>query len=87
MHTKRMLNEHYRAIDYQTGQVRWNHEVGSNPGAGILSTDTGITFTGDGSGNVLALRTTDGTTLWHAAIGSVSASSSAEDAAARSPWR
>jgi alcohol dehydrogenase (cytochrome c) len=61
-----------RAIDYQTGQVRWNHEVGGNPGAGVLSTDTGVTFTGDGTGNALALRTSDGTTLWHAAIGSVS---------------
>ena len=61
-----------RAIDYQTGQTRWNHEVGGNPGAGVLTTDTGITFTGDGSGNALALRTSDGSTLWHAAIGSVS---------------
>ncbi|MEO6237721.1 MAG: acido-empty-quinoprotein group A, partial [Vicinamibacterales bacterium] len=61
-----------RAIDYQTGQIRWNHEVGGNPGAGVLTTDTGITFTGDGSGNALALRTSDGSTLWHAAIGSVS---------------
>jgi alcohol dehydrogenase (cytochrome c) len=29
-------------------------------------------FTGDSSGNALALRTSDGSTLWHAAIGGVS---------------
>ncbi len=38
----------------------------------MLTTDTGVTFTGDGSGNALALRTSDGSTLWHASIGGVS---------------
>ena len=28
-----------------------------------------MTFTGDSHGNVLALRTTDGKTLWHAGAG------------------
>jgi alcohol dehydrogenase (cytochrome c) len=60
-----------RALDFQTGQVRWNHEIGGGGGAGVLTTDTGVTFTGDGSGNVLALRTSDGTTLWHSSIGGV----------------
>jgi alcohol dehydrogenase (cytochrome c) len=61
-----------RALDYQTGQARWNHEIGGGGGAGVLTTDTGVTFTGDGSGNALALRTSDGSTLWHASIGGVS---------------
>jgi alcohol dehydrogenase (cytochrome c) len=61
-----------RALDYQTGQVRWNHDIGGGSGAGVLTTDTGVTFTGDGSGNVLALKTSDGSTLWHASIGGVS---------------
>ena len=61
-----------RAMDYQTGQVRWNHEVGGGSSSGILTTDSGVTFTGDGSGNVMALRTSDGTTLWHASVGGVS---------------
>jgi alcohol dehydrogenase (cytochrome c) len=30
-----------------------------------------VTFTGDVIGNALALRTSDGTTLWHAGIGRV----------------
>ncbi len=60
-----------RAIDYRTGKVRWNHDIGGGSGAGVLTTDTGVTFSGDGSTNVLALRTSDGATLWHSSIGSV----------------
>ncbi len=60
-----------RAIDYQTGKVRWNHDIGGGGGAGVLTTATGLTFSGDGSTNVLALRTSDGTTLWHSSIGGV----------------
>jgi alcohol dehydrogenase (cytochrome c) len=59
------------AIDYQTGKIRWTHELGPNgAGAGVLTTDSGVTFTGDASGNVLALDTRDGKTLWHAGTGS-----------------
>ena len=58
------------AIDYQTGKVKWSHELGPNgSGAGVLTTDSGLTFTGDAQGSVLALRTTDGKTLWHAGQG------------------
>jgi alcohol dehydrogenase (cytochrome c) len=61
-----------RAIDYQTGKVRWNHDLGDGPsGAGVLTTESGLTFTGDSVGNALALRTSDGTTLWHSGIGRV----------------
>jgi alcohol dehydrogenase (cytochrome c) len=61
-----------RAIDYQTGKVRWNHELGeSASAAGVLTTASGVTFSGDSVGNALALRTSDGTTLWHSAIGRV----------------
>jgi alcohol dehydrogenase (cytochrome c) len=61
-----------RAIDYQTGKVRWNHELGVGAsGAGVLTTESGLVFTGDSAGNVLALRTSDGATLWHSAIGRV----------------
>jgi alcohol dehydrogenase (cytochrome c) len=59
------------AIDYQTGKIRWSHEMGKGgSGAGVLTTDSGLTFTGDAYGNVLALDTSNGKTLWHAGTGS-----------------
>ena len=57
------------AIDYQTGKIRWTHEVGQGSGAGVLTTDSGLTFTGDSTGNILALDSSDGKTLWHAGTG------------------
>lgn len=58
-----------QAIDYQSGKVRWRHDVGDGAGAGVLTTDAGLTFTGDSTGNILALSTADGKTLWHAQTG------------------
>jgi alcohol dehydrogenase (cytochrome c) len=61
-----------RAIDYRTGKIRWSHPIGDGAGAaGVLTTASGLTFSGDIPGNLLALRTRDGTTLWHTAIGRV----------------
>ena len=41
-----------RAIDYQTGDVRWSHDIGEGGGsAGVLTTATGLTFTGDTNNN------------------------------------
>jgi alcohol dehydrogenase (cytochrome c) len=61
-----------RAIDYQTGKIRWDHDLGgSGSAAGVLTTDSGLLFTGDSTRNVIALRTSDGATLWHSAIGHV----------------
>jgi alcohol dehydrogenase (cytochrome c) len=58
------------AIDYQTGKLRWTHEVGQGgSGAGVLTTDSGLTFTGDATGNFLALDSAVGRTLWHAGSG------------------
>jgi alcohol dehydrogenase (cytochrome c) len=59
-----------KAIDYQTGKIRWSHDVGKwGSGAGIMTTDSGLTIAGDGFGNLLALDTANGKTLWHAGTG------------------
>ncbi len=59
-----------QAIDYRTGKPRWTHELGpGGAGAGVLTTDSGLTFTGDAHGNFLALDTSNGKTLWHAGLG------------------
>ncbi len=60
-----------KAIDYQTGKIRWEHEIGDSATAGVLTTDSGVTFTGDFHGNALALSTVDGKTLWHSNTGSI----------------
>jgi len=58
------------AIDYQTGKISWSHEMGDGgSGAGVLTTDSGVTFTGDARGNILALETSTGKTLWHSGVG------------------
>ncbi len=58
------------AIDYQTGELKWTHELGpGGAGAGVITTDSGLTFTGDALGNMLALETATGKTLWHAGTG------------------
>ncbi len=64
-----------KAIDYQTGKIRWSHDIGDGASAGVLTTDSGVTFTGDSSGNVLALDSNDGKTLWYAGTGGQIASS------------
>ena len=58
------------AIDYKTGKSRWSHEIGQGASAGVMTTASGLTFTGDAYGNFLALDTSDGKTLWHANGGS-----------------
>jgi alcohol dehydrogenase (cytochrome c) len=61
-----------RAIDYRTGEIRWEHDLHGGAGAaGVLTTATGLTFTGDSARSALALDTRDGSTLWHTSIGRV----------------
>jgi alcohol dehydrogenase (cytochrome c) len=61
-----------RAIEYETGAIRWSHDLsGPAAGAGVLTTASGLTFTGDSAGNALGLRTATGDTLWHSGIGRV----------------
>ena len=64
------------AIDYQTGRIRWRHSGGPRgDSSGVLTTASGLTFTGDGEGNFLALDTSTGATMWHAGSGAGIASS------------
>lgn len=61
-----------RAIDYRTGKIAWEHPIGDGAGtAGVLTTAAGLTFSGDNRISVLALRTSDGATLWHENVGRV----------------
>ena len=59
-----------RALDYRTGNVVWNHEIGNGQSiAGILTTAGHLLFTADNSGNLLALNPATGKTLWHLNVG------------------
>jgi acido-empty-quinoprotein group A len=59
-------NATLRALDYRTGKVVWNHELGDGESlAGILTTAGHLLFSADNSGNLLALDPTTGKTLWH----------------------
>ncbi|MBV9759121.1 MAG: acido-empty-quinoprotein group A [Acidobacteriaceae bacterium] len=59
-----------KAIDYQTGATRWQHDLGPGDNwASVLSTAGGLVFTGDVYGNILALDARTGKTLWHASGG------------------
>ena len=59
-----------RAIDYRTGKIVWTHDAGEGEsGAGILTTAGGVLFTGDTTGNTLALDARTGRTLWHTSGG------------------
>ena len=59
-------NATLRALDYRTGKVVWNHELGDGESlAGILTTAGHLLFSADNSGNLLALEPATGKTLWH----------------------
>jgi alcohol dehydrogenase (cytochrome c) len=61
-----------RALEYATGEPRWVHDLSGAAGAaGVLTTASGLVFTGDAANSALALRTSDGETLWHSGIGRV----------------
>lgn len=61
-----------RAIDYATGALRWEKPLYGGAGsAGVMTTVTGLTFTGDAVNNALALDTATGDTLWYAGTGRV----------------
>ncbi len=63
-------NSTLRALDYRTGKVVWNHEIGDGESvAGILTTAGHLLFSADNSGNLLVLDPATGKTLWHLNVG------------------
>jgi acido-empty-quinoprotein group A len=59
-------NSTLRALDYRTGKVLWNHELGNGESlSGILTTAGHLLFSADNFGNLLAIDPATGKTLWH----------------------
>lgn len=58
-----------RAIDPETGQVKWEFQHPSPTWSGVLSTAGGLLFTGDAEGNFIALDAATGKPLWHFQMG------------------
>ncbi len=60
------------ALDYRTGKIRWQRDSGEGLcTVGILTTAGHVLFTGDTSGNLLALDPSDGHVLWHTRPGGI----------------
>jgi alcohol dehydrogenase (cytochrome c) len=59
-----------QAIDYRTGKVRWSHKWPANGGtrSGLLSTASGLLFSGDTTNNLVVLDAVTGEPLWHAGL-------------------
>jgi alcohol dehydrogenase (cytochrome c) len=54
-----------RAIDPNTGKMKWEWKHPSPTWSGVLSTAGGLVFTGDAEGNFIALEAASGKALWH----------------------
>jgi alcohol dehydrogenase (cytochrome c) len=59
-----------QAIDYQTGKIRWSKDWGDGGGlSGLLGTAGKVLFSGDTSGNFVALDPVKGKALWYTHLG------------------
>jgi alcohol dehydrogenase (cytochrome c) len=58
-----------RAIDPATGERKWEFKYPAPGTAGVLTTASGLTLTGDDAGNVLALDSRTGKLAWHYQMG------------------
>ncbi|MBI4886762.1 MAG: PQQ-dependent dehydrogenase, methanol/ethanol family [Acidobacteria bacterium] len=59
-----------RALDPTTGERRWEFEYISPSTSGLLSTASGVIFSGDAEGNFLAIDARTGKFLWRFQMGS-----------------
>jgi len=59
-----------KAIDYQTGKIRWSHVFPGEPGSisGLLTTAGKLLFSGDPSHNLIAFDPATGKILWHVGL-------------------
>jgi alcohol dehydrogenase (cytochrome c) len=64
-----------RAIDPQTGALRWEFKMSDFTDSGILTTDSDLLFTGDRDGYFFALDARNGNLLWKASVGGAVTSS------------
>jgi alcohol dehydrogenase (cytochrome c) len=58
-----------RALDPATAERKWEFRYISPSTAGLLTTASGLIFSGDGEGNLLALDSRSGKLLWHYQMG------------------
>jgi len=58
-----------RALDPTTGAQKWEFRYLTPSTAGLLTTASGLVFTGDADGNVIALDSRDGQMLWQYQMG------------------
>ncbi len=58
-----------RAIDPATGERKWEFKYPTPSTAGLLTTASGLIFSGDAEGNVLALDSRNGKLLWRYQMG------------------
>jgi alcohol dehydrogenase (cytochrome c) len=58
-----------RALDPTTGARKWEFKYLSPSTAGLLTTASGLVFTGDADGNLIALDSRSGTLLWRYQMG------------------
>jgi alcohol dehydrogenase (cytochrome c) len=58
-----------RALDPATGDRKWEFKYLSLSTAGLLTTASGLIFSADGDGNLLALDSRNGTLLWRYQLG------------------
>ena len=58
-----------RAIDPATGERKWEFKFLSPSTSGILTTASGLLFSGDADGNLLALDSRSGKLLWRYQLG------------------
>ena len=59
-----------RAIDAKTGEIKWEQKTGTPSFAGVMSTASGLVFTGDNEGRFLAFDAKSGKRLWSYRTGS-----------------